>query len=118
MSEVTSSDATHSLFENLRTTRELTPLEVEQLVEPERRYKPERDERDRVEPDPTASPAPVECQPGQRARTRTVRMRVLDFKPLPRPLDEVSTSPRGSRGGVMTKLLAALFVPGASSSCG
>ena len=113
MSELISSD---SLFENLRTTRELSALEIEELVEPERRYQPEPDERD-LAPGPTASPALVECQQAQRARTRTVRMRVLNFKPLPRPLDEVSATPRASRGGALAKLLALLFVPNAPSSC-
>lgn len=118
MSELTSSD-TVILSEDLRTTRELTPLEIDELVEPERRYKPEKgDKPETTGPDvrdlPRTASAPLTTRSrAARACTRTVRMRVLNFKPLTRPVDEVSTTPRRS----LAKLLAALFVPNASPSC-
>lgn len=57
-------------------TRPMSPLEVEELVEPERRYTPEPGE---IEDEPVAPAAHTET------RRRTLRMRVLDFKPLVRP---------------------------------
>lgn len=76
-----------------RPTVKLTEDEVESLVEAERRYRPEEDEKlcadvavvaAEHEPD-------VEDDVGKgRPRKRTVRMRVFNFRPLARPHDEYS----------------------------
>lgn len=89
-----------------RPTRELSPLEVEELVEPERRYKPEPGDLDLLDLD-------VGQPDATRARKRTVRMRVFNFKPLTRPPgDEVTATLRDEapRSG-LASLLASLFVP-------
>ena len=88
-----------------RPTRELSPLEVEELVEPERRYKPEPGDLDLLDLEST------DVTP--RARKRTVRMRVFNFKPLTRPhADEVTATLRDeSPRSRLASLLASLFVP-------
>ena len=74
-------------LEYARATRELTPLEIEDLVEGERRYKPEPSEDALQDTSATQSTA--------RCRKRTVRMRVFNFRALPRPkVDEVCSTPR------------------------
>lgn len=70
-------------LDTLRATRKLSPLEIEALIAPERRYAPEATLGD--------------SDAAQRARARTEHLRVMDFKPLPRP-------------GVLARLLA-LFAP-------
>lgn len=67
-------------------TRKLTALEVEDLVEGERRYTP--DSADELD-EPGACVTPVrEVATARRVAKRTVRMRVFNFEPLARPSDE------------------------------
>ena len=77
-----------------RTTVKLTPIQREILLEGERDI--DRDVDEPVPVAPAAAPV-VPSLPESRPRKRTVRMRVMNFRPLPHPhTDEVTATPRGA----------------------